>query len=115
MLIRASLPARGLDLEAETEQHRTLSLADSLPDEASEDAFEHATLRVAARALPAVLATLSSRELMVIRARYGFDGEPRAATELAAQLRVSVQRVRQVEQAALRKLQQSCDVAATAA
>ncbi|HWF26391.1 MAG TPA: sigma-70 family RNA polymerase sigma factor [Solirubrobacteraceae bacterium] len=115
MLIRASQPARALDVEGETEQPRMLPLAESIPDEASEDAFEHATLRVAARALPAVLATLTSKELMVIRGRYGFDGEPRAATDLAAQLRVSVQRVRQVEQAALRKLQQSCDVAATAA
>ena len=115
MLIRASKPARALDGEADTEQTRILPLAESLPDEASEDPFEHATLRVAARALPAVLATLSSRELTVIRGRYGFDGEPRAATELAAQLHVSVQRVRQVEQAALRKLQESCDVTATAA
>jgi RNA polymerase primary sigma factor len=115
MLIRASQPARAFDFEGETEQPRMHQLAELLPDEASEDAFEHATLRVAARALPAVLATLTSKELMVIRGRYGFDGEPRAATELAAQLRVSVQRVRQVEQAALRKLQQSCDVTATAA
>jgi RNA polymerase sigma factor (sigma-70 family) len=115
MLIRASQPARAFNVEADTEAPRTLPLAESLPDEASEDPFEHATLRVAARALPAVLATLTSRELTVIRGRYGFDGEPRAASELAAQLRVSVQRVRQVEQAALRKLQESCDVTATAA
>jgi RNA polymerase primary sigma factor len=114
MLIGAALPAIALDYGSAPGHRETPPLAASLPDAASEDPFEHATLRVAARALPAVLATLTSRELAIIRGRYGLDGAPREVNELAAELGVSRQRVRQIEQTALRKLQESCDAPAAA-
>jgi DNA-directed RNA polymerase sigma subunit (sigma70/sigma32) len=91
------------------------SLAESLRDPAAEDAFEHATLRVAAGALPAVLATLTPRELAIVRGRFGIDGAQRSLHGLAAELCVSTERVRQIEQVAMRKLRESCDRAAAAA
>jgi RNA polymerase sigma factor (sigma-70 family) len=109
MLIGAAQPATGLDEGAEPAHHRMPSLTASLPDATSEDPFEHATLRVAARALPAVLATLTPRELAIIRGRYGIDGQARAVKDLAAELGVTRERVRQIERAAMRKLQESCD------
>jgi RNA polymerase primary sigma factor len=114
MLLGATAPARALDDGADSEHPRARSLAESLPDPASEDPFEHAALRMAAHSLPTVLATLTSRELAIIRGRYGLDGEPRALADLAAELRVSKERVRQIEEAAMDKLRVTCDVAAAA-
>jgi RNA polymerase sigma factor (sigma-70 family) len=112
MLIGAGQPAHALDERTDNQRGGGRPLAEALRDPAGGDAFEHATLRVAARALPAVLATLTPRELAIIRGRYGFDGEQRSLGELAAELRVSTERVRQIEQVAMRKLRESCDAAA---
>jgi hypothetical protein len=70
-LVGAAQPRQDFDERADVERPRAHSLAESLRDPAPEDAFEHATLRVAADALPAVLATLTPRELAIVRARFG--------------------------------------------
>ena len=57
--------------------------------------------------LEALLAELTSREAAVIRQRYGLeDDTPRTLTEIGVQLKISRERVRQIEQRALLKLQQ---------
>lgn len=55
-----------------------------------------------------MLAQLSSRERYVVRARYGWgrDFEPRTLREIAAELGISRERVRQLENRALGKLRQ---------
>ncbi len=59
--------------------------------------------------LEALLADLSSREALVLRQRYGLaDNQPRTHTEIGAQLRVSRERVRQIESGALQKLRAPC-------
>jgi RNA polymerase nonessential primary-like sigma factor len=59
--------------------------------------------------LEALLAELSSREAQVLRQRYGLqDDQPRTHTEIGSQLRISRQRVRQIESGALRKLRAPC-------
>jgi RNA polymerase sigma factor (sigma-70 family) len=117
MLVGASQPAQGLDEPFDGKRERGLSLAETLGDPVSEDPFDHVTLRVAASSLPAAFSTLTARELSVIQGRYGIDGEPRTLSELAAQWRVSRERVSQIERVAMRKLRESCDMpsAATAA
>ena len=57
-----------------------------------------------AHELHALLAGLSDRERMVVRARYGLDGEEQTLRQLADRLGVSAERVRQIEQRALGKL-----------
>jgi RNA polymerase primary sigma factor len=79
-------------------------LGDLLVDPQAEDAFESVPRRAAAEALPALLAQLSERELFVVRGRFGIDGEERTLRELAEDLCVSAERVRQIEQAALETL-----------
>lgn len=49
--------------------------------------------------------TLSPREALVLQERYGLDGEPvRTLLEIATRLNVSKERVRQIQNVALRKL-----------
>jgi RNA polymerase sigma factor (sigma-70 family) len=112
MLVGAAQPAHALEERTDNQNGAGRALVEVLRDPAGGDAFEHATLRVAAGALPAVLATLTPRELAIIRGRYGFDGEQRSLGDLAVELRVTTERVRQIEHVAMRKLRESCDAAA---
>jgi RNA polymerase sigma factor (sigma-70 family) len=114
-LIGAAQPSQALDERADADRTRSRAFVESLPDPAGEDGFEHATLRVTSRALPLAFATLSPRECAIVRGRYGFDGRPRSIRELAAELCVSPERARQIEQAAMRKLRESCDPTGAAA
>jgi RNA polymerase primary sigma factor len=114
MLVGAAQAPQALDERADGDDPWRGPLVDSLPDPAGEDGYEHATLRVAAHALPAVLATLAPRELAIVRGRYGIDGEQRSLRDLAAELRMSVERVRQIEELAMDKLRESCDTTVAA-
>ena len=59
--------------------------------------------------LEALLADLSSREAQVLRQRFGLeDDQPRTLTDIGSQLRISRERVRQIESDALRKLRAPC-------
>jgi RNA polymerase sigma factor (sigma-70 family) len=115
LLVGAAQPAQAFDERADPERPWGRPIAESLRDPAGEDPFEHATLRAAAGALPAVLATLTPRELAIVRGRYGMDGEQRSLRNLAAELSVTTERVRQIEEVAMRKLRESCDTAVAAA
>jgi RNA polymerase primary sigma factor len=114
-LVGAAQPPRALDGQADAERTWARALVESLPDPAGEDGFEHANLRVTSRWLPLAFATLSPRECAVVRGRYGIDGRTRSIRELAAELAVSPERVRQIERAAMRKLRESCDPPAASA
>ena len=70
MLIGATQPAHALDERSDGHRGATPALLEALRDPAGNDAYEHATLRVAARSLPAVLATLNPRQLAIIRGRW---------------------------------------------
>jgi RNA polymerase sigma factor (sigma-70 family) len=115
MLIGAAQQAQSLDDRSDPELTPARASIESLPDPAGEDPFEHATLRAASRVLPAVLATLDPRERVIVGGRYGIDGDPRSLRDLAAELSLSPERARQIEQVAMRKLRESCDGTAVAA
>jgi RNA polymerase sigma factor (sigma-70 family) len=70
------------------------------------DAEERILLRCALRS---VLASLRQREWEVVRLRFGLsDGVPRTLAEVAEVLRLSRQRIGQIEVCALDKLRESC-------
>jgi RNA polymerase primary sigma factor len=76
-----------------------------LADPLAEGEYERVLDAVDGAELRALLAALSERERGVLAARYGLAGERRTLSELAAELGVSAERVRQIERRALAKLE----------
>jgi len=71
----------------------------ALPDEAAETTLRKETLR-------RILDTLSARERRVLELRYGLDGQhPRTLDEVGRTFNVTRERVRQIENQSLKKLQ----------
>jgi RNA polymerase primary sigma factor len=71
----------------------------ALPDEAAETTLRKETLR-------RILGTLSLRERRVLELRYGLDGQhPRTLDEVGRAFNVTRERVRQIENQSLKKLQ----------
>jgi RNA polymerase sigma factor (sigma-70 family) len=82
------------------------TLADLLADSRAEDPHEQTMRHLAIEELPGLLETLTDREQAVLRARFGLDGTEHTLCDLAEGLKVSAERVRQIEQAALAKLRE---------
>lgn len=72
----------------------------------SEEPIDYAHARELDRAIDRVLCTLTYREAIIIRARYGLFGD-KAMTlnEVAVPLKVSKERIRQIESKGLKKIQ----------
>jgi RNA polymerase sigma factor (sigma-70 family) len=98
----AERPPVGLDAPVRDDDGATL--ADFLPDPHAQDPHDVAVQHVGAEELPLLLAGLNERERLIVRSRFGLDGREYTLSELAGQLGVSTERVRQIEQAALGKL-----------
>jgi DNA-directed RNA polymerase specialized sigma24 family protein len=54
-----------------------------------------------------LLERLDSRERMIVRGRFGLDGQQRTLRQLARSLGVSAERVRQLQQRALDKMREA--------
>ena len=80
---------------------------DLLPDPAAEDDFEAVWRRTAAERVGALLAQLGEREQFVVRCRFGVDSEERTLSDIAGDLGLTAERVRQIEQRALESLHAS--------
>jgi RNA polymerase sigma factor (sigma-70 family) len=108
-LIVAERTPRALDEPLRDEDGSGATLGDLLPDPHAEDAYERVPHRLAVEALPALMAALDDRERRIILARYGLDGTERTLREIAGELGISAERVRQLEQRALDKLRAAVD------
>ncbi len=75
-----------------------------LPDPVAEEAYERAARRLALTSLLPRIANLSRREQTILRGRYGLDGPAQTLRGLGAELGISAERVRQLEQQALETL-----------
>jgi RNA polymerase primary sigma factor len=105
-LICAERTPRGLDESAGTETGDGWTVGELLADPVAEDAYEQVPRHVLAGQVPKLLEQLTDRERVVIRARYGLDGEQECTLqELAGVLGVTAERVRQIEKASLEKLE----------
>jgi DNA-directed RNA polymerase sigma subunit (sigma70/sigma32) len=104
----AARRSRGLEEPLGGEGEQGAVLGDRVVDPCAEDAYELVPLHVACRQLPKLLDALDERERSVVSQRFGLDGPERTLRELAGDLGVSLERVRQIEQESLQK----CRVAA---
>ena len=102
-LLAANSPARALE-ERIGDGDDGLCLGDLLADPGAEDEFEQVSTHAAAKGVPALLAQLSDRERLVVSRRFGLDGEVRTLRDIAGDIGVSAERVRQIEQRALETL-----------
>ena len=98
---------RSLDEPAGAAAGELGSLGDLLEDPLSADEYEQVVETVAGEQLRALLSRLTDREREVVRARFGFDGEPERLVDIGERLGVSAERVRQIEERALAKLRQA--------
>lgn len=75
-------------------------LVDPLAGDAYEQLLDHSELDQ----IRALLSSLNDRERMILRARYGLDGQEQSLRDVGEQIGLSGERVRQIEQRALGKL-----------
>jgi RNA polymerase sigma factor (sigma-70 family) len=108
-LMAAQRAPRALQPSGSEEGRDGLHDGAELSDPGAEDAYDSAIWRLTAAELPPMLDRLAERERGVIRARYGLGCRRQTLGELAGELCVSSERVRQIEQSALRKLSAACE------
>lgn len=106
-LVAADARVRSLDEPIEGGEGEVGVLGDLLEDPLSVGAYEEVVETVAGEQLRALLSRLTDREREVVRARFGFDGEPQTLAAVAERLGVSAERVRQIEERALAKLRRA--------
>jgi RNA polymerase sigma factor (sigma-70 family) len=75
-----------------------------LADPLAEDAYEQLLDNSEIEQVRALLGSLNERERMILRARYGLDGEEQSLREIGERIGLSGERVRQIENRALGKL-----------
>jgi RNA polymerase primary sigma factor len=99
----AQLP---ISLEKPIGEEEDSALGDFVQDESSESPFESATVIMQKESLRHVLDSLPVRERQVIVMRYGLDGTPpRTLEEVGRAFNVTRERIRQIENNTLKKLQ----------
>ena len=94
-----------VSLDAEVAGEDGLSLAQVLADESSADVAELTDDDDLGACLNDVLDDLPSRERLILQRRYGLEGrEPETLAEIAVDLGITAERVRQLQKAALERL-----------
>jgi RNA polymerase primary sigma factor len=103
LLKTAQIP---LSLDTPLTEYQDACLGDFIEDRASISPVEAATRSSLQRSTEQVLKTLTFREEKVIKMRFGLeDGTARTLKEIGESFAVTRERIRQIEAAALRKLQ----------
>jgi RNA polymerase primary sigma factor len=94
-----------LSLETPVGESEDAALGEFIVDRRHETPAESAMRAVVRTRIDQVLATLIDREREVIAMRYGlYDGQPHTLEEVARAFQVTRERIRQIEQKALKKL-----------
>jgi RNA polymerase primary sigma factor len=102
-LMAAARRPRGLDERLGDDDSAGATLGDQLADPLADDAYDR-VLPFDIGRLRRLLERLSDRERAILAARYGLDGPELTLRQLAGTLCLSIERVRQLEEAALGKL-----------
>jgi RNA polymerase primary sigma factor len=103
ILRMAQLP---ISLEKPIGEEEESSLGDFVPDEQAESPFDTASLSLRRGDIENALASLPPRERNVIEMRYGLNGDPpRTLEEVGRAFGVTRERIRQIENNTLKKLE----------
>jgi RNA polymerase primary sigma factor len=103
ILRMAQLP---VSLEKPIGEEEESSLGDFVPDEAAESPFDTASLSLRREDIEHALSSLPVRERQVIELRFGLGGEqPRTLEEVGREFGVTRERIRQIENNTLKKLE----------
>jgi RNA polymerase primary sigma factor len=81
-------------------------LGDMFADEDAEDPFEQADGAMRHREVHRALASLPTRERAIVELRFGFQGEPLTLEAIGAELGLTRERVRQLVEQALKRIEQ---------
>jgi RNA polymerase primary sigma factor len=103
-LIAVEQPVRRLDEPMAVADGNLGTFGELLVDPIAEDEYERVIERMEIAQLRSLLSGLDDRERMVLRARYGLDGDQQTLGQIGSRLGLSAERVRQIEQRALGKL-----------
>ncbi len=103
ILRMAQLP---VSLEKPIGEEEDSSLGDFVPDEHAESPFDSASLSLRRGDIELALASLPDRERQVIELRYGLNGDPPCTLEeVGREFGVTRERIRQIENNTLKKLE----------
>jgi RNA polymerase sigma factor (sigma-70 family) len=103
-LLAADMPSRGLEEPSGLTETGGEPLVERLADATSGDGYDRVVNRGPLDHLRERCEELSDRERHVVYSHYGMEGDPHTLREIASGLSLSVERVRQIEEAALDKL-----------
>jgi len=101
-LMAAARTPRGLD-ERLGDDDAGATVGEQIADPTADEQYDRLPPLEVGRLEP-LLELLSDRERAIVRGRYGLDGPELTLKDLAARLSLSIERVRQIEEAALEKL-----------
>lgn len=98
-----------ISLEKPVGEEEDSSLGDFVADTTAEDPYEYTQKNKLREELDSALATLTDREEMIIRYRFGLceDKKPRTLEEVGKIIHVTRERIRQIESKALNKLRRN--------
>jgi RNA polymerase sigma factor (sigma-70 family) len=100
-------PPRCLDEPVQRGDEHVGTFGDLVEDPLAEAAYEQLERREDVEELHRAAGGLGDRERIVLSARFGLDGPPRTLRQIAGQLGLSAERVRQIEECALGKLRET--------
>jgi RNA polymerase primary sigma factor len=95
-----------VSLEKPIGEEEESSLGDFVPDDSAESPFDTASLSLRREDIEHALSSLPERERQVIELRFGLNGEqPRTLEEVGREFGVTRERIRQIENNTLKKLE----------
>jgi RNA polymerase primary sigma factor len=112
-LLSAERPVRSTDEPVSAHDGAVGVFGDLLVDPLAEGEYERVLDAIEVDQLLALLSTLSDRERDILGARYGLAGEEQSLRQVGARLGLSAERVRQIEERALRKLAAAAGIPTT--
>jgi RNA polymerase primary sigma factor len=96
---------RPASLDAQIDGEEIGSYADSIADDRTESPYEELDGKAREVMVRGIVQTLDEREQVILRLRFGLDGDsPKTLDEIGQELGLSSERVRQLQNAALKKV-----------